>query len=452
MENRKDSAKKKRKGFGNGLLIAAVLLTILFLAGVMSLGALYYLEKNKAKPQSIPNKVTEAAVTANASMEETKTEPATNEPSTKASQGGNTSQEANSEASSESETDSESESELAMSSEAEEPASEDESKSSEEASSEAEEPASEDESKSSEEASSEEESTESEEVRQAKKAVLDKYTNLGMITGVRNYLNMRKGPSTDYEICGVIFKNCAVEILEENDGWMKIESGGATGYVSAEYVTTGKEARKLALSSMKYMAEILTESVDALYEPKEGSDVITTFFKGERYDINGETKDWVEIEAVTELSGYVKRENVSTGYFLDEAIYFSLDGVSETRQDLIRKAFEYYGGSYIWGGKELTPEGSVDCSGYTMCLYKMFGVLLPEFSGAQAEVGVTVNEDTIRPGDLIFYVGRYPGVIGHVAIYIGNGKIIHAASESKGICVSSWKYCPPVIMKNVMGD
>ena len=65
---------------------------------------------------------------------------------------------------------------------------------------------------------------------------------------------------------------------------------------------------------------------------------------------------------------------------------------------------------------------------------------------------MTVDEDTIRPGDLIFYVGRYPGVIGHVAIYIGNGKIIHAASESKGICVSSWKYGTPVIMKNVMGD
>ena len=209
----------------------------------------------------------------------------------------------------------------------------------------------------------------------------------------------------------------------------------------------------------KYGVEAKNFAVDRIppewknKEPKEvRADVITTFLKGERYDINGETKDWVEIEAVTELSGYVKRETVYTGYFLDEAIYFSLDGVSETRQDLIRKAFEYYGGTYVWGGKQLTAEGGVDCSGYTMCLYKLFGVQLPEFSGAQAEVGMTVDEDTIRPGDLIFYVGRYPGVIGHVAIYIGNGKIIHAASESKGICVSSWKYGPPVIMKNVMGD
>lgn len=98
----------------------------------------------------------------------------------------------------------------------------------------------------SEEESTEEESTESEEVREAKEAVLEKYKNLGMITGVRNYLNMRKGPSTDYEICGVIFKNCAVEILEEKDGWMKIESGGATGYVSAEYVTTGESKKACA--------------------------------------------------------------------------------------------------------------------------------------------------------------------------------------------------------------
>ena len=60
MAKRKDSSKKKRKGSGNGLLIAAVLLTILFLAGVMSLGALYYLEKNKEKPQTIPPKITEA--------------------------------------------------------------------------------------------------------------------------------------------------------------------------------------------------------------------------------------------------------------------------------------------------------------------------------------------------------------------------------------------------------
>ena len=72
MAKRKDSSKKKRKGSGNGLLIAAVLLTILFLAGVMSLGALYYLEKNKEKPQTIPPKITEAAAVVTQTEEQTK--------------------------------------------------------------------------------------------------------------------------------------------------------------------------------------------------------------------------------------------------------------------------------------------------------------------------------------------------------------------------------------------
>ena len=72
MAKRKDSSKKKRKGSGNGLLIAAVLLTILFLAGVMSLGALYYLEKNKEKPQTIPPKITEAAAVVTQTEEQTR--------------------------------------------------------------------------------------------------------------------------------------------------------------------------------------------------------------------------------------------------------------------------------------------------------------------------------------------------------------------------------------------
>ena len=419
MENRKDSEKKRRKKSGNGLLIAAVLLTILFLAGVMSLGALYYLEKNTQNPQKVPQKVTQAAATVPETEAQTENE---------ASQGESVQETIQSEEqSSQSESVSESEKETKQTQE-------------EESTGDAE------------ETSSEEETTEDAKTREEKEAVLSQYDNLGMITGVRNYLNMRTGPSTDYEICGVIFKNCAVEILEEKDGWLRIESGGAVGYVSGEYVATGEEARKLALSNMKYMAEITDDSVDALYDPKEGADVITTLLKGERYDINGRIKNWIEIEAVTGLSGYVKNESVKLGYFLEEAIVFSFDGVSEKRQNIIRKAFEYYGGTYVWGGKQLTEEGGVDCSGYVMCIYGMYGISLPEFSGAQAEVGVTVTEETIRPGDLIYYVGRYPGQIGHVAIYIGNGKIIHAASESKGICVGSWKYVPPVVMKNVMGD
>ena len=58
----------------------------------------------------------------------------------------------------------------------------------------------------------------------------------------------------------------------------------------------------------------------------------------------------------------------------------------------------------------------------------------------------------VKPGDLLFYYGRYAGQVGHVAIYIGNGKIIHAASERKGICVSDWKFVPIVAIRDVIPE
>lgn len=283
--------------------------------------------------------------------------------------------------------------------------------------------------------------------------VLKQYTNLGVITGVRNYLNMRSGPSTDHAIVGVIFKNCGVEILEDHGEWMKISSGGVEGYVASEYITTGEQARRLALLNMRHCAEAAVERVPVYDTADIASEVITHILKGEKYDIVGDDgSSMLYVEAVLGRPGYVEKQYITTGYVLDEAIVFSVDGVSEQRCNLIRDALNYYGGTYVWGGKELTPEGGVDCSGYTMCIYRKYGITLPEFSGAQAGCGNTVTEETIRPGDLIFYVGRYPGVIGHVAIYIGNGKILHAASERLGICIGNWKYLPPVIMKNVFKD
>ena len=289
----------------------------------------------------------------------------------------------------------------------------------------------------------------------AKEKVLAQYSNLGIIVVPNNYLNMRSGPSTDYEVVGIIFKYCGVDILEEKNGWYKIRSGGAEGYVSKQYVKTGSEAVSLAMDHMSFQATVIPETLEVYYNNPELGDsggVMTYILQGEKYPVKGFYGNYVDVEAVETLDGYVKNGDVRCGFSLDEAIVFSLKGISQKRKDIINYALQFYGGKYVWGGENL--ETGVDCSGYTMLVYQKFGIKLADihFSGAQSNAGVRVNEETIKPGDLIFYVGRTPGVIGHVAIYIGNGKILHAASESKGICVSSWKFVPPVIMKNVIGD
>lgn len=107
-----------------------------------------------------------------------------------------------------------------------------------------------------------------------------------------------------------------------------------------------------------------------------------------------------------------------------------------TRNALIANAKQYLGLPYVWGGNSLTT--GVDCSGFTKLIYAQYGVELPRWSGHQALQGTAVTMDTIRPGDLIFYASG--GVVYHVAIYIGNGQIIHAANEVLGVCIGGINY------------
>ncbi len=93
----------------------------------------------------------------------------------------------------------------------------------------------------------------------------------------------------------------------------------------------------------------------------------------------------------------------------------------------------------------------MDCSGFTMQVLKEFGVSLPHYSGSQAQMGKAVSSSEMRPGDLIFYANSR-GVINHVAMYIGNGQIVHAASSRSGIKISTWNYRSPKAIRNVLGD
>ena len=101
-------------------------------------------------------------------------------------------------------------------------------------------------------------------------------------------------------------------------------------------------------------------------------------------------------------------------------------------QDVADFAEKYIGNSYVYGGSSL--EKGTDCSGFTMQVYKEFGIELPHSSDAQRNYGKEVSSlEEALPGDLICYSG-------HVAIYAGDGQIIHAANSNKGIVKESVEY------------
>lgn len=113
--------------------------------------------------------------------------------------------------------------------------------------------------------------------------------------------------------------------------------------------------------------------------------------------------------------------------------------VSATRTAIVAYAKQFLGNPYVYGGTSLTS--GTDCSGFVMRIYEHFGISTGRSSRDQAANGRTISIDAVQPGDLLFYAsGDY---INHVAVYIGGGQIIHAASSKTGIIISPANYRTP---------
>lgn len=213
-------------------------------------------------------------------------------------------------------------------------------------------------------------------------SVVEGYTLLGVVTAESGFINIREEMSTESEIVGKIRKNGICEVISIEDEWCEIESAEIKGYISSEYLLTGAEANEKAESLMAEGREL--ETALTLMEYRYGK------------------------------------------------------GVTDIQIEICEYACQYVGNPYKWGGVSLTK--GADCSGFTLSVYKNYGVSLPHSSKAQANCGTRVDLSEVQPGDLIFYGGKN---IHHVAMYIGNGQIVHAQSAKTGIRISSMYYNTP---------
>ena len=108
-------------------------------------------------------------------------------------------------------------------------------------------------------------------------------------------------------------------------------------------------------------------------------------------------------------------------------------------QEIVDFALQFEGNPYVYGGTSLT--NGADCSGFVMSVFKEFGYELPRVAAAQYEQSTKKDVADLEPGDLVFYG---TGSITHVALYIGDGQIIHASTSASGIKISDYDYEQPV--------
>ena len=292
-----------------------------------------------------------------------------------------------------------------------------------------------------------------------------------VIAQVDVYVNVRDIPSEEGEVVGKLYNHSAGTWLGKEGDWYKIKSGSVTGWVKGQYVVTGQAAVKLAAEVGERVAVVTTTTLKIREDASTEASVLGLVPMEDRLTVLEEKDEWVKV-SIEEGDGWVSKEFVSVSTEFPKAESKAEEEARLRREAEERKranaaaakarakgkkgkggggggatysvggggagssvanfALQFVGNPYVYGGTSLT--NGTDCSGFTMGVYRNFGVSLPHSSGAQRSCGYAVGSlAEAQPGDLICYSG-------HVALYIGGGQIVHASTAKTGIKVSNASY------------
>jgi len=200
----------------------------------------------------------------------------------------------------------------------------------------------------------------------------------------------------------------------------------------------------LGASDVSSVTDGVVEELSMEDDFSDGADSISALASALADKTVSEVQDYHEAEVIAqerleaEAAAEAARKAEEERKAAEEAARKAEEERLAKRQEIVDFALQFVGNPYVYGGTSLT--NGADCSGFVMSVFAQFGYELPRVAAAQCAASEKKDVSSIEVGDLVFYGD---GGIDHVALYIGDGKIVHASTAATGIKVSDYNYRAP---------
>jgi beta-lactamase class A len=240
---------------------------------------------------------------------------------------------------------------------------------------------------------------------------------------IKNVASLKVNPSEKSEVSDEVLHGMVIDILSQEDkDWFHIRTHyDYYGYMHRKHIIINNNSAK---NWQKEEYILWQKIVYVMSEPNYRSSVIEMLTRGSIVKYTGTVEgNWEMIGLADERFGWIRKG------FAKKMIKLSLkENEEQLRMNIVNTALDYMDTQYHWGGK--TPLG-IDCSGLSSMAYMMNGYLIPRDTGSQYKYLKPIERKDAKPGDLLFFPG-------HVAIYIGDGRYVHATGREGYTIINSF--------------
>ncbi len=270
-------------------------------------------------------------------------------------------------------------------------------------------------------------------------------------------VHYREGAGLGYNVKGTLAQGDTVQVVEgPANGWYRVYVGSTVGWIDGRYLAASSGAAAKAapaapagltgyvkvantggdavrVRSTPYGKIVATAGTGTVMQVKQGpvSNGGMQWYQVAGSNITG----WMTADYLVKTSAPVKAATKSAPQQVVPARTGASRGTAASiAGGVVGVAMRYVGYSYVFGG---TSPAGFDCSGFVYYVFNKAGIRIGRSMDSEINSGSRISSKDLQPGDLVFFANTYRAGISHVAIYMGNGKIVHAADYSTGVEISN---------------